>query len=62
VQAAVDQYGSLDVVVNNAGYAISAAIEEMTDDSRTALTGLHGLLDCTSAPGCSSSPFPRRSS
>jgi NAD(P)-dependent dehydrogenase (short-subunit alcohol dehydrogenase family) len=32
VQAAVDAFGTLDVVVNNAGYANSAAIEEMDDD------------------------------
>jgi NAD(P)-dependent dehydrogenase (short-subunit alcohol dehydrogenase family) len=32
VQAAVDAFGRLDVVVNNAGYANSAPIEEMTED------------------------------
>src|SRR6266480_994361 len=32
VQAAVDAFGALDVVVNNAGYANSAAIEEMDED------------------------------
>src|ERR1700694_3637725 len=32
VQLAVDAFGTLDVVVNNAGYAISAPIEEMADD------------------------------
>src|SRR4051812_3806295 len=32
VQAAVDTFGQLDVVVNNAGYANSAPIEEMTED------------------------------
>src|SRR3954464_5257982 len=32
VQAAVDAFGVLDVVVNNAGYANSAAIEEMDED------------------------------
>lgn len=32
VQAAVDTFGRLDVVVNNAGYANSAPIEEMTED------------------------------
>ena len=31
VQTAVDQFGTLDVVVNNAGYANSAPIEEMDD-------------------------------
>src|SRR5581483_1101276 len=32
VQAAVDAFGAVDVVVNNAGYANSAAIEEMDED------------------------------
>ncbi|MCQ4205941.1 oxidoreductase [Streptomyces longispororuber] len=32
VQVAVDVFGGLDVVVNNAGYANSAPIEEMTED------------------------------
>jgi NAD(P)-dependent dehydrogenase (short-subunit alcohol dehydrogenase family) len=32
VQVAVDAFGALDVVVNNAGYAISAPIEEMRDE------------------------------
>jgi len=32
VKLAVDVFGSLDVVVNNAGYAIFASIEDMPDD------------------------------
>jgi len=32
VNLAVEAFGSLDVVVNNAGYAIYAAIEDMPDD------------------------------
>ena len=32
VRAAVDAFGALDVVVNNAGYANSAAIEDMDED------------------------------
>ena len=33
VAAAVSTFGSLDVVVNNAGYADSAPIEEMSEES-----------------------------
>ncbi len=32
VQSAVDEFGALDVVVNNAGFAISAPIEDMRDE------------------------------
>ena len=32
VQVAVDEFGGLDVVVNNAGYATSAAIEDLPDE------------------------------
>src|SRR5947208_3178644 len=33
VQLAVDEFGALDVVVNNAGYAVSASIEDMSDEA-----------------------------
>jgi NAD(P)-dependent dehydrogenase (short-subunit alcohol dehydrogenase family) len=51
VQFAVEEFGSLDVVVNNAGYAVSAAIEEMTDeDFRAQLeTNLFGVVNVTRA-------------
>ncbi len=51
VQVAADEFGSLDVVVNNAGYAISAAIEEMTaEDFRAQLeTNLFGVVNVTKA-------------
>jgi NAD(P)-dependent dehydrogenase (short-subunit alcohol dehydrogenase family) len=51
VQAAVDAFGSLDVVVNNAGFAISAAIEEMTsEDFRSQIeTNLFGVVNVTKA-------------
>ena len=51
VQAAVDAFGRLDVVVNNAGYANSAPIEEMAlDDFRAQIeTNLFGVVNVTRA-------------
>jgi NAD(P)-dependent dehydrogenase (short-subunit alcohol dehydrogenase family) len=51
VQTAVDAFGSLDVVVNNAGYANSAAIEETSDDDFRAQieANLFGAVTVTKA-------------
>lgn len=51
VQAAVDAFGSLDVVANNAGYANSTPIEETTDEDLRAQieTNLFGLINVTKA-------------
>jgi NAD(P)-dependent dehydrogenase (short-subunit alcohol dehydrogenase family) len=51
VQVAVAEFGSLDVVVNNAGFAISAPIEEMAAaDFRSQLeTNLFGVVNVTRA-------------
>ncbi|WIX76413.1 oxidoreductase [Amycolatopsis carbonis] len=51
VQAAVDAFGSLDVVVNNAGYANSAPIEEMPDDDFRAQVdaNFYGVVNVTKA-------------
>jgi len=51
VESAVAHCGSLDVVVNNAGYADSAPIEEMTDESfrRQIETNLFGVVNVTRA-------------
>jgi NAD(P)-dependent dehydrogenase (short-subunit alcohol dehydrogenase family) len=51
VDFAVREFGRLDVVVNNAGYANSAAIEEMAeDDFRAQLdTNLYGVVHVTRA-------------
>jgi len=51
VQTAVDTFGTLDVVVNNAGYANSAPIEEMADDDFRAQieTNLFGVVNVTKA-------------
>ena len=51
VDAAISSFGSLDVVVNNAGYAASAAIEEMSEESfRDQIeTNLFGVVNVTKA-------------
>ncbi len=51
VEAAVKAFGSLDVVVNNAGYANSAPIEEMSEGSfRDQIeTNLFGVVNVTKA-------------
>jgi NAD(P)-dependent dehydrogenase (short-subunit alcohol dehydrogenase family) len=51
VDAALKHFGSLDVVVNNAGYADSAPIEEMSEESfRDQIeTNLFGVVNVTKA-------------
>jgi NAD(P)-dependent dehydrogenase (short-subunit alcohol dehydrogenase family) len=51
VKLAVDTYGGLDVVVNNAGYANSAPIEDMPDAEFRAQieTNLFGVVNVTKA-------------
>jgi NAD(P)-dependent dehydrogenase (short-subunit alcohol dehydrogenase family) len=51
VQTAIHQFGTLDVVVNNAGYANSSPIEETPDDDFRAQieTNLFGVVNVTKA-------------
>ncbi len=51
VQLALDEFGHLDVVVNNAGYANSSPIEETPDDDFRAQieTNLFGVVNVTKA-------------
>jgi 3-oxoacyl-[acyl-carrier protein] reductase len=41
VQTAVDSFGGLDIVVNNAGYTWDAIIQKMTDDQWDAILDVH---------------------
>jgi NAD(P)-dependent dehydrogenase (short-subunit alcohol dehydrogenase family) len=51
VQAAVAEFGSLDVLVNNAGYATSASIEDLPEEEFRAQldTNLFGVVNVTRA-------------
>lgn len=51
VKAALDAFGRIDVLVNNAGYGYLAAIEEGEDDEVRAMfeTNVFGLIDMTKA-------------
>ena len=51
IQKALDEFGALDVVVNNAGYANSSAIEETSDEDFRAQieTNLFGVVNVTKA-------------
>ena len=51
VEATIEAFGRLDVVVNNAGYANSAPIEEMTDDDFRGQVeaNLYGVVNVTRA-------------
>ncbi|AXL93027.1 short-chain dehydrogenase/reductase [Streptomyces sp. CB09001] len=51
VAAAVERFGSVDVVVNNAGYATSGSIEDFPEDEFRAQvdTNLYGVVNMTRA-------------
>jgi NAD(P)-dependent dehydrogenase (short-subunit alcohol dehydrogenase family) len=51
VRTAADEFGGLDVVANNAGYANSASIEETSDDDfrQQVETNLFGVVNVTKA-------------
>jgi 3-oxoacyl-[acyl-carrier protein] reductase len=44
VQTAVDAWGRLDIVVNNAGYTIDAPVHKMTDDAFQRMLDIHTIV------------------
>ncbi len=49
VQDAIDSFGQIDVLVNNAGYGLAGAVEEASDDEieKVIATNVFGLVDTT---------------
>jgi 3-oxoacyl-[acyl-carrier protein] reductase len=44
VQAAVDEWGRLDIVVNNAGYTRDAPVHKMSDEQFQAMLDIHNVV------------------
>jgi 3-oxoacyl-[acyl-carrier protein] reductase len=44
VQAAIDAFGQIDIVVNNAGYTIDAPVHKMTDEHFQAMLDIHTVV------------------
>jgi 3-oxoacyl-[acyl-carrier protein] reductase len=44
VQRAIDEWGRLDIVVNNAGYTMDAPIHKMSDEAFQAMLDIHSIV------------------
>src|SRR4051794_40495126 len=44
VQSAIDAWGKLDIIVNNAGYTIDAPIHKMSDDAYQRMLDIHTIV------------------
>ena len=44
VQTAIDAWGKLDIIVNNAGYTIDAPIHKMSDDQFQKMLDIHAIV------------------
>ncbi len=44
VQKAVDSFGKIDIIVNNAGYTLDAPIHKMTDEHFQAMIDIHTIV------------------
>src|ERR1700689_5860550 len=50
VQTAVDAFGKIDIIVNNAGYTLDAPIHKMTDEHFQAMLDIHTVAPFTTTP------------
>jgi 3-oxoacyl-[acyl-carrier protein] reductase len=44
VQKAIDSFGKIDIIVNNAGYTIDAPVHKMTDDQFQKMLDIHTIV------------------
>jgi 3-oxoacyl-[acyl-carrier protein] reductase len=44
VQKAIDEFGKIDIIVNNAGYTIDAPVHKMTDEQFQAMLDIHTIV------------------
>ena len=44
IQAAIDAWGKIDIIVNNAGYTIDAPIHKMSDDAYQRMLDVHTIV------------------
>src|SRR3954467_6394476 len=44
VQAAIDAWGKIDIIVNNAGYTIDAPVHKMSDDAFQRMLDIHTIV------------------
>jgi 3-oxoacyl-[acyl-carrier protein] reductase len=44
VQTAIDAWGKIDIIVNNAGYTVDAPIHKMTDDAFQRMLDIHTIV------------------
>jgi 3-oxoacyl-[acyl-carrier protein] reductase len=44
VQKAIDSFGKIDIIVNNAGYTVDAPVHKMTDEAFQAMLDIHTIV------------------
>ena len=63
VQPAIDSFGKIDIIVNNAGYTVDAPIHKMSDEAFQAMLDIHLIVPfkVIGAAGLTCASPPRRS-